>query len=137
MEARLDPAAVCGHARRPVPQEPDVTADDTPITFVITGQRLDGPRRSGGAAPSAPVPGGRIKASVQVGARRGGGSEQRITAVPGNDVVVLHLTNGPSLTLHPATARDLMMAQGAATRSAAAAGADVPVPAELQWRGLE
>jgi hypothetical protein len=112
-----------------------VTADDSPITFVITGQRLDGPKR-GGTAPAAPS-GGRIKASVQVGARRGGGSEQRITAVPGEDVVVLHLTNGPSLTLHPATARDLMMAQGTTTRSAAAAGADVVVPAELQWRGLE
>jgi tetratricopeptide (TPR) repeat protein len=114
-------------------------SEDQPITFVISGQRRDGTTRSGAAASATLVPAGRIKASVRVGARRGGGDEQRVTAVPGEDVVVLHLTNGPSLTLHPATARDLMMAQGTATRSGAAAdtAGEVVVPVELQWRGLE
>jgi hypothetical protein len=58
--------------------------------------------------------------------------------------VVLHIANGPSLMLHPETARDLMLAQSgltrSATRSARSVGggpADVEVPAQLEWRGLE
>lgn len=112
----------------------------TSITFLVPGQRQAS--RSGGAA-SSPLPGdlpGRVKDAVRVGARRsGGGSDSvRVSAVPGEDVVVLRLAGGPALVLHPETARDLMLGQGTARRSAApAAGDDVVVPAQLRWQGLE
>jgi hypothetical protein len=112
----------------------------TPITFLVPGQRQAS--RSGGAA-SSPMPGdlpGRVKDAVRVGARRsgGGGDSVRVSAVPGEDVVVLRLAGGPALVLHPETARDLMLGQGNARRSAApAAGDDVVVPAQLRWQGLE
>ena len=62
------------------------------------------------------------------------------TAVPGEDVVVLHIDGGPSLVLHPENARDLLRSQDAgldATRGAAAGADVVAVPVRLQWRGLE
>jgi tetratricopeptide (TPR) repeat protein len=66
-----------------------------------------------------------------------------MTAVPGEDVVVLHVAGGPALVLHPETARDLLLAQTAAKQDRGAKGArdagngEVRVPASLQWAGLE
>lgn len=119
-----------------------------PITFVVPGRAQAPEALRGGAAPAGvPAAGapGRIKQSVRIGLQRaGGGGEVRVTAVPGEDIVRLHLAGGPALTLHPETARDLLLAQGdarrgAATRSGAPAAppAEVRVPAQLQWRGLE
>ena len=128
---------------------------NAPITFVIPGQRQDGIATRGGASAVLPAPAlappmglrGSVKASVRVGATRGAGDAHRVTAVPGADVVVLHIANGPTLVLHPHTARDLMMAQsgsprpsarsvkGAVTRSAAPD--EVQVPAQLSWPGLD
>ncbi|MDQ3445683.1 MAG: hypothetical protein M3496_05830, partial [Pseudomonadota bacterium] len=91
-----------------------------PIVFIVPGQAQPvGATR--GAAP-APLPAGLLhgvlKQSVRVGAQRGAGDEVRVSAVPGEDVVVLHIAGGPALTLHPETARDLMLAQqGAIKRS--------------------
>jgi len=115
------------------------------IVFVVPGQDLTAPAsRGAGTAAATPGAGPRLKASVRVGARRDGGQAVRVSAVPGEDVVVLRLAGGPVLTLHPETARDLLLGQGGAkrgpSRSAAAAAADiteVPVPAQLRWRGLE
>jgi hypothetical protein len=99
-----------------------------PITFVVPGQ----------AQPSVAGPArGRIKQSVRVGAQRGAVSEVRISATPGEDVVVLHIAGGPSLTLHPQNARDLLLAQGPLKRGAVAEPGEIRVPAQLQWRGLE
>ncbi len=113
------------------------------ITFVIPGQR-DGGTRSGGAALQAVPAGlqGHLKASVRVSARRTAGEAVRVTAVPGEDVVVLQIAGGPTLMLHPESARDLMLGQSSTTRSARAArpaGEDdeIAVPAQLSWRGLE
>ena len=107
-----------------------------PITFVVAGQRQA--TRGGAAAPAlvAGLP-GRVKDRVRVAAQRAGSAAVRVTAVPGEDVVVLHIAGGPPLLLHPENARDLLLGQGSATRGAVAAGADVPVPAVLRWRGLE
>ncbi len=119
------------------------------ITFIVPGQAqpLEPGTTRGAGAASAPLPAGlpqgTLKQSVRVGAQRGGGSETRVTAVPGEDVVVLHIANGPELVLHPETARDLMLAQGEVKRSRGAKGDDEPapgevkVPVQLQWRGLE
>jgi CHAT domain-containing protein/pimeloyl-ACP methyl ester carboxylesterase len=111
------------------------------ITFVIPGQ-LEAVSRARSATR------GSVKASVRVGTQRGGGAPVRVSARPGEDVVVLSVANGPTLVLHPADARDLLLAQnGAATRSAlagprargagAAAAREVQVPAQLGWPGLE
>ncbi len=119
---------------------------NSPITFVIPGQRDGGLRSAGAAAPAVPAGlaglGGRVKASVRVSARRAAGDAVRVTAIPGEDVVVLQIAGGPTLVLHPESARDLLLGQGTATRSArakaTAGGADeVPVPAQLAWRTLE
>ncbi len=121
---------------------------DAPITFVIPGQRVDsGASRSGGAAvpQSASSGPGQVKARVQISARRAGAQDSvRVTAVPGEDVVVLHIAGGPTLTLHPATAAALMRGQAGLTQTQArdrqAKGTDngeVQVGARLRWEGLE
>ena len=52
-----------------------------------------------------------------------------VTAVPGQDVVALHLADGPTLMLHPETARDLMLAQSGSRREGQkSARSAVPVP---------
>jgi CHAT domain-containing protein len=123
------------------------------ITFVVPGvsEAADATVPRGRAAAPAgaaakALPGGltrgRIKHSVRVGVQRGAASEMRVTAVPGQDLVVLQIAGGPALTLHPQTARDLLLAQTgqakSATRGADTAAPDtVQVPAQLQWRGLE
>jgi tetratricopeptide (TPR) repeat protein/pimeloyl-ACP methyl ester carboxylesterase len=68
----------------------------------------------------------------------------RVEAVPGKDVVVLQIANGPALCLRPENARDLMKAQTGARRSPrgktakeAADTDEIVVPAQLQWQGLE
>src|SRR6185295_7298655 len=114
------------------------------ITFVVPGQPSASGSRGGGPA-TAPVPQkGTVKHSVRVAARRGEGSDVRVTATPGEDVVVLHIENGPSLILHPENARDLILAQkdaGATNRGRSttnAADADeIQVPAQLHWRVVE
>ena len=105
------------------------------ITFIVPGQAQ---------APLARLArGARAKAAVRVGNERGGAEAVRVTARPGEDVVVLALANGPTLVLHPADARDLMLAQSASvTRSALAArgapaASEILVPAQLGWPGLE
>jgi hypothetical protein len=110
-----------------------------PIVFRVSGQRVSKPvggsLRGGIGAPALALP-GELKAGVRVGARRAGGAEQKLQAVPGEDVVVLHIAGGPSLVLHPETARDLLLGQGRATRSGGVPG-EVAVPAQLRWKGLE
>ena len=107
------------------------------ITFVIPGEL----QPAGSASHSAAVPArGSLKRSVRVGAQRGSGDVVRVTARPGEDVVVLTIANGPTLVLHPEDARDLLHAQAAgATRSALQAGGadEVAVTAQLGWPGLE
>ena len=100
------------------------------ITFIIPGQA-----QTAGAATR-----GSVKAAVRVGAQRGAGDPVRVTARPGDDVVVLSIANGPTLYLHPEDARDLMRAQSAgATRGAVNAANDneVLVSPQLGWPGLE
>lgn len=122
------------------------------ITFVVRGQPLplEGATRGSASAASMSGTRGTVVQRVQVGARRGASDEVRVGARPGQDVVVLHISNGPSLMLHPETARDLMLAQSGLTRGAVAhrrrgqAGdpaddppTEVSVPAQLAWQGLE
>jgi len=106
------------------------------ITFIVPGQAQ-------GAAPAATTR-GTVKAAVRVGTERGGGEPVRVTARPGRDVVVLEIANGPTLVLHPAAARDLMLAQSASVTRSALAGtrsksgpSEILVPAQLGWPGLE
>ncbi|MBX3636890.1 MAG: CHAT domain-containing protein [Rubrivivax sp.] len=117
----------------------------SPITFVIPGQRQTTRGGAGPAAAAGELP-GRVKESVRVAVRRSGaaggaagGDSVRVTAVPGEDVVVLRIAGGPALVLHPENARDLLLGQGTAKRSGRAADVpgEVAVPAQLRWRGLE
>jgi CHAT domain-containing protein len=101
------------------------------ITFVVPGQAQ-------GPSPAALGLNGTVRASAQVGARRGAGDQVRLVARPGEDLVVLSIVNGPTLVLNPIDARDLMRAQAAPGTRAATAEADVvAVPAQLGWPGLE
>src|SRR5215813_1764663 len=116
------------------------------IDFIVPGQEQPveaGATRGATATPLASgLTRGRLKQSVRVGAQRGAGGEVRVSAVPGEDVVVLHIAGGPVLTLHPESARDLMLAQEAG-RSRGSRGEEpqslneVRVPTQLRWRGLE
>jgi CHAT domain-containing protein len=120
-----------------------------PIVFVVQGtlETAAPATRGAGGGIGAALPAGLVRGHVQqavrlraVRAGGGGGGEVRMQAVPGRDVVVLQLAGGPSLVLHPEHARDLLRAQQAGlTRSASgrASDAEVAVPAELRWYGLE
>ncbi|HEX4234392.1 MAG TPA: CHAT domain-containing protein [Caldimonas sp.] len=109
------------------------------ITFIVPGQVQPVPVARSAAAIA--------KVTVRVGSERGGVAPVRVTARPGRDVVVFGIANGPTLVLHPADARDLMLAQSTTmTRSALAAGrrgsgaagaSEILVPAQLGWPGLE
>jgi CHAT domain-containing protein len=125
-----------------------MTTAPSPITFVVRGQpQTVSPATRGKGPGTTSTFGGRGKTTqrVQVGATRGNSEMVRLTARPGLDAVVLHITNGPSLMLHPETARDLMLAQAAAprggaqgpARSRSAQSTDISVPALLGWPGLE
>ena len=119
-----------------------MTTAPTPITFIVRGQSQATPAatRGRGSGSTAGFGGrGQTLQRVQVGATRGSSDAVRLTARPGLDAVVLHITNGPSLMLHPETARDLMLAQSNSPRSRAGAAAttDINVPAQLGWPGLE
>jgi hypothetical protein len=108
------------------------------IAFAVPGSlraTQSSTQRSGGAPPRgevAPLPmgltEGRLKASVRVGVdvdTRAAAADpmasgvQVVEAVPGEDVVVLHIENGPPLMLSPENARLLMLAQAGATRAPA------------------
>ncbi len=112
------------------------TSNTHGITFIVPGQARD-VEAYGGAEHSRVA--GRVKASVRVGAQRDAGAPVRLTARPGDDVVVLRIVNGPTLVLHPEDARDLLQAQQGNTRGAAQSlrANEVPVLAELGWPGLE
>ncbi len=124
---------------------PTAGDDPTPITFLVPGLADGDPH---------PPERGSLRGAVRVGTTRDAGAGQglvRLEARPGLDVVELVIANGPTLVLHPASARDLLRAQqpGTATRGgtpAADAGgkagrdldahAPVTVPVELAWPGL-
>jgi hypothetical protein len=107
------------------------------ITFIVPGQESVG-RGAGGMALPAGLMTGRVRHSIRIDAARGGAGEARISAVEGEDVVVLHIQNGPTLVLHPATARDLFLGQSSLKRSSGGAGlAEISVPAQLRWKGIE
>ena len=151
-----------------------------PINFIVHGQALPGGVSAGvsagvstggsafgttrGRAATATSTGvlpGRVKGAVRVGSTRSGAVPQTLVAVPGEDIVALHIANGPVLLLHPENARDLLMAQsgtpnapstrgggassGASTNAPASASThaltDAPtsitVSATLRWQGLE
>jgi len=114
-------------------------AADNEIRFVLTGQPQGGSRDGAAPAVSRTVR-GTVKTAVTLAAQRGGGETVHAGAVPGEDVVVLHLAGGPSLVLHPETARDLLRGQTSEKRGATDDGSDssdVVVPVQLRWRGLE
>src|SRR5438477_8750095 len=105
-----------------------------PITFVIPGSEVADETRGGPGKPRDR----RIKHHIKPRAERAGGEVTRVVAVPGEDIVEIEIANGPTLTLHPETARDLMLSQSQARlpRSAATA-TEVEVPVNLRWHGLE
>ena len=120
-----------------------------PITFVLRGAIDAGagaPATRGASAPALPAGllRGQVRHALRMPALRGGGGgsggETRVQALPGRDVVVLHVAGGPSLVLHPESARALMRAQQpglARSRGTAAPEGDVSVPTQLAWPGLE
>ncbi|HAR26927.1 MAG TPA: hypothetical protein DCS46_21545, partial [Bradyrhizobium sp.] len=107
-----------------------------PIAFVMTGVRPDGTTR--GARAPAPTATEHLKDSVIVTAQRGAGDATIKTkaALPGEDIVVIDIAGGPSLWLHPESARDLLQSQHdpLAREGSALGPGEVRVPGRLQWR---
>lgn len=104
---------------------------NTPIKFFVCGRSgtLGDGTRSGGFEVS-PAIGGQMVASVVVEAHRDSGPGVEIEAVPGKDVVVLHVEDGPVLYLNPATARDLLSGPTGPQR-----GSSIFVGSTLPWPG--
>jgi tetratricopeptide (TPR) repeat protein/triacylglycerol esterase/lipase EstA (alpha/beta hydrolase family) len=109
-----------------------------PITFVVSGSERTAASRGGAPAPASPF--GTVKRSVVLSSRRAAqDGEVRVDAVPGEDIVAVHIAGGPSLYLHPEHARDLLNAQQDPARARGAkdetlAAGEVRVPMRLQWR---
>ena len=121
-----------------------MTSQSRPIAFVVPG--VPATREARGAVPEPPrlppeFQRGRVKASAELRATRAGSGEVTLEAVPGTDVVVMEIAGGPTLVLHPETARDLLRAQEGGTRargSTAVGGEEgVAVPFRLQWAGID
>ena len=119
-----------------------------PISFIVNGQALPGgvtPASTTRATAGTRTLPGRVKGAVRLGSMRSAALPQTLVAVPGEDIVALHIANGPVLLLHPENARDLLLAQNgtpttSSTRSGggvAAAPSSVTVSATLRWQGLE
>ncbi|HKH84854.1 MAG TPA: alpha/beta hydrolase, partial [Gemmatimonadales bacterium] len=119
-----------------------------PLTFLISGQehRPEASRsRDAAIAPQLPteLSIGTVKQSVSVGVGRAVGGVVPVQALPGEDVVILQIANGPDLILHPETVRDLMLAQRPASHGRGTAKGNGPatrsttVPTQLGWQGLE
>lgn len=118
----------------------------TPIVFLVPGRGDDVATRGAAPTPPASLPlglaRGRVKQTIVVGTRRGGGGDVRVAAAPDEDVVVLEIAGGPALVLHPESARDLMLAQAGITPASrgpadVANEGEVRVPQQLQWAGLD
>jgi hypothetical protein len=110
------------------------SSNDQALLFVVHGQAVPPDATRGGPTGTGRPLGERTRVlqRVQMGALRGG-APQRLSARPGQDAVVLHIADGPSLVLHPLTAKALMQAQAPGVR----AGADeTAIPAQLGWPGL-
>jgi pimeloyl-ACP methyl ester carboxylesterase/tetratricopeptide (TPR) repeat protein len=117
------------------------------LTFLVHGSPVAFRSASTEPASLASLPGMKVKQSIRVGVLRGADSIIPVSAVPGEDIVVLHIENGPELILHPEHARDLLLAQAGALdadpakrsgRPAAGRGSDTErsllrVPATLAW----
>lgn len=112
--------------------------DGVPTTNGTTNSATNGGTRGAAHAPAWP---GRVKGAVRVGSLRSAATPQTLVAVPGEDVVALHIAGGPVLLLHPENARDLLLAQSGlpATRGAGTVPppGSVTVGAALRWQGLE
>jgi hypothetical protein len=120
------------------------TASAKVVTFVVPSD--DGkPMRADEGAPAELLRAlGDVQGAAAVSAVRGETREQSLDAVVGEDVVVLQIQGGPSLVLHPETARELLLAQQGIARASRAGAADggaapgaVRVPRRLAWRGHE
>jgi hypothetical protein len=107
-----------------------------PITFVVPGQMLAAGATRGATAGDDPDA-ARVKASVRMGALRGGVGPARVTAVPGEDIVRLRIQDGPTLKLHPDTARELLAAGAPPLRGGSDDAPIVQVGTELSWPGLD
>ncbi len=106
------------------------------IRFTLQGEVEEPAATSRGAHATH---GTRVVKRVRLGSVRGQASAQSLVARVGQDVVVLHINGGPSLTLHPESAAALMRAQtaGSTGRSAVLPDGSVEVPMQLGWPGLE
>jgi tetratricopeptide (TPR) repeat protein len=98
----------------------------------VAGQR-GGP---GSGAPASRLP-GQVKTSVRVASQRAGGAPVKASAVPGEDVVALHVEGGPVLLLHPATARELLQGAGGKAQRGGSADDAIAVPLTLDWPAAE
>ncbi|RZI62592.1 MAG: CHAT domain-containing protein [Rubrivivax sp.] len=119
----------------------DPSALPSEVRFIVPGTALGAGTRSGGGAMPASEH-GEVTQAVRVGARRSGGGDITMTAVPGKDVVEIVIANGPTLVLHPQDALELLRAQQggvpAVGRDGRAPAVDeVVVASQLAWRGLD
>jgi len=122
------------------PKLPKAEAD-RPIRFIVRGQlqaeTAVGSRGGFSGDDSATTHGPSPVASVRLSAARGTGSEVVLSATPGEHLVRLHIADGPTLTLHPATARDLLLAQTTQRRGAGRGGAAAAEPDEVRLDGAD
>jgi hypothetical protein len=103
--------------------------------FVVHG--VENVNRSAGDSPtlSRDVPGAVVKRSVQLSRQRASGGELALDAIDDEDLVVLHLENGPTLVLNPQHARELFEAQ-AVKGTKRSGGPEQSVPLQLRWSAL-
>jgi triacylglycerol esterase/lipase EstA (alpha/beta hydrolase family)/tetratricopeptide (TPR) repeat protein len=105
------------------------------ITFVVSGHEQNTSNNGTPLQLPAGLTEGSVKYSVQVAVRRGTGSEVSLNADPDNDVMAVHIANGPVLIINPETARELFLAQQSSASRGAQGADSVRIPAQLEWDG--
>lgn len=82
-----------------------MAASHQAIVFNVAGSMLGGEALHESGVAGLP---GDVLAAVRCGAERAEGPLLKLEAIPGEDVVVIQLADGPRLVLHPASASDLL-----------------------------
>jgi pimeloyl-ACP methyl ester carboxylesterase len=110
--------------------------DSDKVTFLVTGRNergaIPGTQSRGTAVPVD----AKIKDAVTLSTTRGAGDDFRLDASPGSDYVVLDIKDGPSLILHPNSAKALLKAQVRPDDVTVNGSGEVFVPNTLEWKGL-
>lgn len=114
-----------------------MAGDINTVTFLVTGRSENGGLPGASARGSAIPANSKVTSAVVLSATRGAGEDFRLVATPGVHYVELEIKDGPSLLLHPESARRLLQAQVSSDDVTTNGNGVVVVPPTLKWKYLD